>query len=412
MKRRVVVTGLGTVTALGRRVEDLWTCLCDGKSGVSTFVNVDCSQFRVKIGGEMPDWNTDGYLLPKDAKRIDRFVQFALVSAMDAVRDSGIDFEKEDPYRCGVVIGSGIGGLSEIETQHTRLLFKGPSKVSPFTIPKLMVNAASGQVSMQFGLRGLNTAVSTACASASNAIGDAYRAIQHGITDVMITGGSEAALTPMAICGFAAMRALSTRNEDPAKASRPFDVDRDGFVMAEGAGVLVLEEYERAKARGATIHGELVGYGATGDASHITQPVEDGAGAAMAMQLAIEDSGINKEDVGYINAHGTSTTLGDKAETRAIKKVFGDHAYKLNVSSTKSQTGHLLGASGGVEIIVCIEALRNSLIPPTINLDTPDPDCDLNYTANQSQERKLKYAMSNSFGFGGHNASLIVTKCD
>ena len=412
MKRRVVVTGLGTVTALGCRVEELWTRLCNGDSGVSPFTNIDCSQFRVTIGGEIAGWTTEGYLLSKDAKRIDRFAQFALVAAMDAVRDSGIDFGKEDPFRCGVVIGSGIGGLSEIETQHARLLFKGPSKVSPFTIPKLMVNAASGQVSMQFGLRGLNTAVSTACASASNAIGDAFRAIQYGTTDVMITGGTEAALTPMAICGFAAMRALSTRNDDPTRASRPFDNDRDGFVMAEGAGVLVLEEYERAKARGATIHAELIGYGATGDASHITQPAEDGVGAAKAMELAITDANLNQEDVGYINAHGTSTSLGDQAETAAIKSVFGDHAYKLNVSSTKSQLGHLLGASGGVEIIVSIKALQENVIPPTINLDTPDPVCDLNYTPNQPQERKLKYAMSNSFGFGGHNASLIVTKCD
>ena len=412
MKRRVVVTGLGTVTALGCRVEELWTRLCNGESGVSSFANIDCSQFRVTIGGEIADWTTDGYLLPKDAKRIDRFAQFALVAAIDAVRDSGIEFDKEDPFRCGVVIGSGIGGLCEIETQHSRLLFKGPSKVSPFTIPKLMVNAASGQVSIQFGLRGLNTAVSTACASASNAIGDAYRAIQHGTADVMVTGGTEAALMPMAICGFAAMRALSKRNDDPTRASRPFDRDRDGFVMAEGAGVLVLEEYERAKARGANIHAELIGYGATGDASHITQPAADGIGAAKAMEFALVDSGLNKSDIGYINAHGTSTVLGDQAESTAIKSVFGDHAYKLNVSSTKSQLGHLLGASGGVEIIISIKALHEGVIPPTINMDTPDLECDLNYTPNQPQERKLKYAMSNSFGFGGHNASLIVTKCD
>ena len=412
MKRRVVVTGLGAVTALGCRVEELWSRLCNGDSGISSYVNIDCSNFRVTIGGEIADWSTDGYLLPKDAKRIDRFAQFALVAAIDAVRDSGLDFEKEDPFRCGVILGSGIGGLSEIEAQHSRLLLKGPTRVSPFTIPKLMVNAASGQVSMQFGLRGLNTAISTACASASNAIGDALRAIQYGTTDVMITGGAEAALTPMAICGFAAMRALSTRNDDPTRASRPFDKDRDGFVMAEGAGVLVLEEYERAKARGATIYAELVGYGATGDASHITQPAANGVGAAKAMELAIADSGINKEDVSYINAHGTSTNLGDQAETAAIKSVFADHAYKLNVSSTKSQLGHLLGASGGVELIVSIEALRNGVIPPTVNLDTPDPDCDLDYTPNQPKERELKYVMSNSFGFGGHNASLIVTRCD
>ena len=411
MKRRVVVTGLGIVTALGCRVEELWTRLCNGESGISSFANIDCSQFRVKIGGEIADWTTDGYLLQKDAKHIDRFAQFALISAIDAVRDSGIDFEKEDPFRCGVVLGSGIGGLSEIETQHGRLLFKGPSKVSPFTIPKLMVNAASGQVSIKFGLHGINTAVSTACASASNAIGDAYRSIQNGTADIMITGGTEAALTPMAICGFAAMRALSRRNDDPSHASRPFDRDRDGFVMAEGAGVLVLEEYERAKARGANIHAELIGYGATGDASHITQPATDGIGATKAMEFAIADSGIDKNEIGYINAHGTSTPLGDQAETTAIKNVFGDNAYKINVSSTKSQLGHLLGASGGVEIIISIAALNKGVIPPTTNLENPDPECDLNYTPNEPQERELKYVMSNSFGFGGHNASLIVGKC-
>ncbi len=411
MKRRVVVTGLGTVTALGCRVEELWNRVCNGESGISAFANIDCSQFRVKFGGEIAGWTTDGYLSPKDAKHIDRFAQFALVAAVDAARDSGIDFEKEDLFRCGVVLGSGIGGLSEIETQHARLLNLGPSKVSPFTIPKLMVNAASGQVSMRFGLHGINTAVSTACASASNAIGDAYRAVQNGTADVMITGGTEAALTPMAICGFAAMRALSTRNDDPIHASRPFDRDRDGFVMAEGAGVIVLEEYEKAKARGANIYAELVGYGASGDASHITQPAEDGIGAAKAMEFALADAGLDRAEIGYINAHGTSTTLGDQAETTAIKSVFGPHAYKLNVSSTKSQLGHLLGASGGVELILSILALQKGVIPPTINLDNPDPACDLNYTPNQAQERQLKYVMSNSFGFGGHNASLIVTKC-
>lgn len=411
MKRRVVVTGLGTVTALGCRVEELWTRVCNGESGLAAFKNIDCSQFRVKIGGEIADWTTDGYLLPKEAKHIDRFAQFALIAAVDAVRNSGIEFEKEDLFRCGVILGSGIGGLSEIETQHARLLNLGPSKVSPFTIPKLMVNAASGQVSMRFGLHGINTAVSTACASASNAIGDAMRAIQYGTADVMITGGTEAALTPMAICGFAAMRALSTRNDDPVHASRPFDRDRDGFVMAEGAGVLVLEEYERARERGAVIHAELVGFGASGDAAHITQPAEDGIGAAKAMEFALADAGLNRSEIGYINAHGTSTSLGDQAETVAIKSVFGQHAYQLNVSSTKSQLGHLLGASGGVEIILSILALNSGVIPPTINLDNPDPACDLNYTPNQAQERQLKYVMSNSFGFGGHNASLIATKC-
>lgn len=408
MKRRVVVTGLGTVTALSCRTEELWTRLCNGESGVSTFSRYDCSRFRARFGGEIADWSTDGYVTPKETKRLDRFTQFALVAAIDAVRESGIEFAGENPFRCGVILGSGVGGLSEIEKQHTRLLRKGPDKVSAFTIPKLMVNAASGQVSIQFGLRGPNTAVSTACASASNAIGDAFRAIQHGAADVMITGGTEAALTPMAISGFSAMRALSERNDDPPAGSRPFDADRDGFVLAEGAGVLVLEELEHAKSRGATIHAELLGYGASADGAHITQPDKDGVGAAEAMLLALADARLDPTEVDYINAHGTSTPLGDQAETTAIKTVYKQHARQVSISSTKSQLGHLLGASGGVEMIVAIFAILRGVIPPTINYETPDPTCDLEYTPNQARERKVSIAMSNSFGFGGHNASLVV----
>jgi 3-oxoacyl-[acyl-carrier-protein] synthase II len=399
---------MGVVTALGCTTDELWTRVCRGDSGIGMLTRFDCSMFHVRFGGEIHDWSVEPYVGQKDAKRLDRFAQFAMAASIDAVKGTGLDFSKEDPFRCGVIIGSGIGGLSEIETQHAKLLERGPDKVSPFTIPKLMVNAASGQVSIQFGLRGPNTAVSTACASASNAIGDAFNAIRRGDADVMITGGSEAALTPMAIAGFTRMKALSERNEDPQRASRPFDRDRDGFVMAEGAGIIILEELERANARGATIFAELLGCGATADGGHITQPDENGIGAARAMSLALADAQLNPADIDYINMHGTSTPLGDLAETVAIKNVFGDHAYKMSVSSTKSQLGHLLGASGGVELVLSILALRHGVVPPTINLDNPDPACDLDYTPNQARERKMSFVMSNSFGFGGHNASLVV----
>lgn len=408
MKRRVVVTGLGAVTSLSHNVEDLFQRLCNGESGIRTIERFDSSRYRSHFAGEIRDWSTDAYLPSKDAKRLDRFVQYALVSAIDAVKDSGLDFSKEDPWCCGVIYGSGIGGLEELEVQHSRLLEKGPDKVSAFTIPKLIVNAASGHISIHYGLRGPTQAVVTACASASNAIGDAFRMIQRGEITVAITGGSEAAVTPLGISGFGAMRALSERNDDPTGASRPFDRDRDGFVLSEGAGTLVLEDYDHAKARGARIYAELLGYGASADGSHITQPDKEGVGAARAMRRALQDAGVKPEDVGYINAHGTSTPLGDQAESTAIKSVFNDHAYKLNVSSTKSQLGHLLGASGGVELLVAVLALQKGVIPPTINYTTPDPVCDLNYTPNQAQERKLVAAMSNSFGFGGHNASLLV----
>ncbi|HEY2837728.1 MAG TPA: beta-ketoacyl-ACP synthase II, partial [Pirellulales bacterium] len=343
-----------------------------------------------------------------ESKRVDRFTQFALVAGIDAVNDAGLDFTTEDRFRCGVILGSGIGGLHEIETQHSRLIEKGPDKVSAFTIPKLMVNAACGHVSIQYGLRGPNAAVATACASATNAIGDAFKAIQYNDADIMVTGGTEAALTPMGISGFASMRALSENNDDPQHASRPFDRDRDGFVLSEGAGLLILEELEHAKARGANIYAEVLGYGSSADGGHITQPDEHGSGAAKAMQQALRDGRVSLEDVTYINAHGTSTMLGDQAETVAMKTVFGDHARDLSISSTKSQLGHLLGASGGVELVLCVLALNNSLIPPTINYQSPDPKCDLDYTPNTPRERKINAAMSNSFGFGGHNASVII----
>ncbi len=408
MKRRVVVTGIGAVTSLGCRVEELWTRICNGESGIRTLQRYDFSSYRAQIGGEILDWSTDGYVPSKEVKRIDRFAQLGLVSSIDAVKDSGIDFSREDPYRCGVILGSGVGGLREIEIQHTRLLVKGPLKVSPFTIPKMMANAASGQVSIALGLRGPNTTVVTACASATNAIGDALRVIQYGHAEVVISGGTEAAVTPLGLSAFASMRALSERNDDPTAASRPFDKDRDGFVLGEGAGTLVLEELEHAKARGANIYAEVLGYGATADGSHITQPDENGAGATRAMSQALEDARLDPMQIDYINAHGTSTPLGDRAETVAIKSVFNEHAREVSISSTKSQLGHLLGASGGVELVFCVLALRDGVIPPTINYQTPDPLCDLDYTPNQARQRKVSVAMSNSFGFGGHNGSLIV----
>ena len=410
MNRRVVVTGLGAVTSLSCKVPDLWQRILAGESGIRSINTFDTRDFKVNFGGEISDWSTDGYLPPKEAKRLDRFTQFAMVATADAVADSGIDFDQCDRFRVGVILGSGIGGLHEIETQHARLLEKGPDKVSAFTIPKLMVNAACGQVSIAYGLRGPNAAVATACASATNAIGDAFKLIQHGEADCMVTGGTEAAITPMGISGFASMRALSTRNDEPARASRPFDRDRDGFVLSEGAGIVILEEYEMAKARGARIYAEVLGYGVSADGGHITHPDAEGIGAAKAMTAALADAKLNPEQIGYINAHGTSTQLGDAAETKAVKTVFGSFAEEVSISSTKSQLGHLLGASGGVEMVLIVQSLVHGVVPPTINYESPDPDCDLDYTPNRPRERKLTAAMSNSFGFGGHNASIIAGK--
>ncbi len=399
---------MGTVTALSLKVGELWEKILAGESGIHDLKAFDTTKHKVKFGGDIHDWNPDGYIDRKELKRLDLFTQFALVCAVDAVNDSGIDFSKEDLFRCGVIVGSGVGGLNEIEDQMGRLILKGPDKVSAFTIPKLMVNAASGHVSIRYGLRGINFAVATACASATNAMGSAFQSIRSGETDVVITGGTEAACTPMGLASFANMRALSERHDDPQGASRPFDADRDGFVLAEGAGLLVFEEYEHAKARGANIHAEILGYGASADGGHITQPDPEGTGAGRAMSEALTDAGISGDQVDYINAHGTSTPLGDKAETIAIKNVYGDHAYKLSVSSTKSHLGHLLGASGGVELILSILALEHNVCPPTINLQTPDPACDLDYTPNEPKEKQINVVMSNSFGFGGHNASIVA----
>lgn len=408
MRRRVVITGLGVVTALGRTLESYWSGLCEGRSGVAPLTLFDTTHFKVHFGGQVHDWDSDAIFGTKEARRLDRFAQFALVAAEGAVTDSGIDFSNYPAERCGVFIGSGIGGLNEFESQHRNLIEKGPSKISPFTIPKLMVNAGSGQVSIKFGLKGPTSAVATACASAANAIGDALRLIQRGWADVMITGGSEAAITHMGLGGFAAMRALSTRNNDPTRASRPFDRDRDGFILSEGAGILVIEAEEIARARGARIYAELLGYGLSADGTHITAPDEQGRGAARAMRHALDDAGVAAEKIQYINAHGTSTDLGDLAETRAMKAVFGDHAHKCMISSTKSQLGHLLGASGGVELVASSLALHHGVLPPTINLDNPDAECDLDYIPHVAREVRIDHAMSNSFGFGGHNASLVI----
>jgi len=408
MKRRVVVTGLGVVTSLSLKVDDLFDRLCRGESGVHAIRHFDTTEFKVKFGGDIYDWDPGEYIDKKEVKRIDRFTQFALVAGIDAVQDSGLDFAREDSFRCGVVLGSGIGGLNEIEAQMARLLSKGPERVSALTIPKLMLNAAGGNLSIRYGLRGPNYTVATACASATNAIGDAFKTIVYDDADVMITGGTEAAVTPMGLSGFQNMKALSMRNEDPQRASRPFDADRDGFVLSEGAGLIVLEELEHAKARGARIYAELLGYGASGDGGHITQPDEQGEGAAKAMNSALRDARLDPAEMVYINAHGSSTWLNDKAETFAMKRVFGDHARKLSISSTKSNLGHTLGASGGIELVVTAKAIQRGVVPPTINLLTPDPDCDLDYTPHQPRELDIRVAMSNSFGFGGHNASVIL----
>jgi 3-oxoacyl-[acyl-carrier-protein] synthase II len=408
MTRRVVITGMGTVNPLASDVAGTWKALCDGRSGIAPIAQFDTSAFKVHFGGEVKEFNPERYLEAKAARRLDRFAQFALVASIEAVKNSGVDFSKYDPYRCGVILGSGIGGLNEFEEQHSRYRDGGPGKISPFVIPKMIPNAAAGNISIQFGLCGPNTAVSTACASAAHAVGDALRAIKWDYADVMLAGGSEAAITPMGLGGFASMRALSMRNDDPPGASRPFDRDRDGFVLSEGAGVLVLEELEHARRRGAAILAEVLGTGSTADAHHITAPHPEGSGAAEAMRLALRDSKLDPQDIDYINAHGTSTELGDAAETKAIKQVLGPHAYRVAISSTKSMVGHLLGASAGIALIGCALSIRHGVVHPTINLQTPDPSCDLDYVPNNARVMPVRRAMSNSFGFGGHNCCVVV----
>ncbi len=412
-KRRVVLTGLGSVNPLACNVGEFWDALLSGASGIRRIARFDPEPFASQIGGEVQNWEaiTSEMVASRECKRMDRFCQFAVQSAIDAVADSGLDFSREQTERCAVIIGSGIGGLQELEDQHLRMLSKGPSRVSPLTVPKLMANAASGNVSILWGLHGPNHAVVTACASASNAVGEAIRIVQEDKADIAITGGSEAAVTRIGLASFCALKGLSTRNDDPAHASRPFDKDRDGFLLSEGAGIVVIEELGRARKRGARIYAELVGYGCSGDGYHITAPDPEGTGAVLAMKRALDDASIAPQEVGYINAHGTSTVLGDVAETLAIKKVFGDYAKKgLLVSSTKSSTGHLLGASGGVELIACALAIQDGVLPATMNLEQPDEKCDLDYIPNTPREKKVDVVLSNSFGFGGHNACLLLKR--
>ena len=412
-RRRVVITGMGTVNPLARSVGPYWDALMACKSGISRIERFDPTPFTSQIGGEVKDWTRVEYesYSARESKRLDRFTQFAVQAAIEAVEDSGLDFENEDVERCAVIVGSGIGGLHELETQTERMVHGGPRRVSPFTVPKLMANAASGMISIIWGLQGPNYAVVTACASGANSIGEAGKLLLRGDSDIAITGGAEAALTRVGLASFCSLRGLSTRNDDPERASRPFDRDRDGFLLAEGAGVIVLEELEHAKARGAKIYAELIGYGASGDAHHITAPDPKGAGAILAMKRCLADGQVNVEDVDYINVHGTSTQLGDIAETGAIKNVFGSYAKNgLVVSSTKGATGHLLGASGGVEIIASALAIRDGTIPPTLNLENPDEGCDLDYCPLTPREMDVNVVLSNSFGFGGHNACLLIRK--
>jgi 3-oxoacyl-[acyl-carrier-protein] synthase II len=412
-KRRVVITGLGVVTPLGEELELFWNRLLEGHSGIKKLTRiVGIENYPVRIGGEITPAEFDPLksIEHKSMKRLDPFSVYAMCAGIHAVKDSGIDFEKVNRHRAGVVVGSGIGGISTMEEEYDVLTAKGVRRVSPFTVPKLMVNAAAGNLSIQWGLKGPVSATATACATAGNAIIDAYKTIQYEDAEVMIAGGSEAALTKLGLASFCALRALSQRNEEPTKASRPFEKNRNGFVMSEGAGIVVLEEYEHAKSRGARIYAELVGVGATGDGCHITAPDENGSGAAAAMTKALQEARLNPDQIGYINAHGTSTELGDLAETKAVKNVFGGAARSVAISSTKSSLGHSLGASGGIELVITALALTRGHLPPTINYDEPDSECDLDYVPNVARRQELRYAMSNSFGFGGHNTSLLIAK--
>jgi 3-oxoacyl-[acyl-carrier-protein] synthase II len=409
-KRRVVVSGIGMVSPLGIGNEPTWRGLLEGRSGIDRITKFDPADFPCQIAGEVRGFVPEQWIEKKEVKKSDTFIHYAIAAAQMAVDDSGLDTSSCDTERMGVVIGSGIGGLPLIEEMHRKMLDKGPGRISPFFIPGLIVNLAAGHISIRFTCKGPSSAPATACATGAHAIGDAYKIIQRDEADVMFAGGTEAVITPLAVGGFAAMRALSTRNDDPQHASRPWDLNRDGFVMGEGAGILLLEERERAIRRGANIYCELTGYGMSSDAYHITSPAEDGSGMINVMRRALKDAGLQPEDIDYINAHGTSTPLGDKAETVAIKGVFGDHAYKLAVSSTKSMTGHLLGAAGGFEAAVAAMVVKEDILPPTINHETPDPDCDLDYVPNQARRKEVRHVLSNSFGFGGTNATLVFSK--
>jgi 3-oxoacyl-[acyl-carrier-protein] synthase II len=400
---------MGVMTSLGHDLETFWSNLMEGKSGVGMIELFDVSEYPTRIAAEIKDFDPEQYFDRKEARRMDRFVQFAVAASLMALKDAGLNVKEDtDPERVGVSVGSGIGGLSTWEEQHKILLEKGPKRVSPFFIPMMIANMASGQISMLTGAKGPNSTAVTACATGTHSIGDSFKMIMRGDADVMICGGAEATISPTGVAGFCALRAMSTRNDEPARASRPFDTDRDGFVMGEGSGILILESLEHAKKRGARIYGEVIGYGMSGDAYHMTDPDPDGA--ARCMIKAIKDAGIAPEEIDYINAHGTSTPVGDRSETTAIKAALGDHAYKVAVSSTKSMTGHLLGAAGGVEALICGLALKHGYIPPTINLENQDPECDLDYVPNKPRQADLRVAMSNSFGFGGHNATIILRK--
>ncbi|HKJ10114.1 MAG TPA: beta-ketoacyl-ACP synthase II [Gammaproteobacteria bacterium] len=409
-KRRVVITGLGIVSPVGLSVKEAWDNIVAGNSGIGPITQFDVSAFPVRFGGVVRDFDVSEYISPKEARKMDPFIHYGIAAACQAIRDAGLEVTDENAARMGVSIGSGIGGISSIEKGYKAFLDGGPRKISPFFVPSSIVNMISGNLSIMYGMRGPNISLVTACATGTHSIGDAARIIAYNDADVMIAGGSEFATTPTGLGGFAAARALSTRNDDAQAASRPWDRDRDGFVLSDGAGVVVLEEYEHARRRGATIYAEVAGFGMSGDAYHMTQPREGGEGAVQCMQAALSDAGLNAADVDYINGHGTSTPAGDKAETQAIKACFGDHAYKLAVSSTKSMTGHLLGAAGGVEAVFTALAIRDQVAPPTINLDNADPDCDLDYVPNTARDLKIEIAMSNSFGFGGTNGTLVLRR--
>ncbi|TZE83383.1 beta-ketoacyl-ACP synthase II [Calorimonas adulescens] len=409
-KKRVVITGMGVITPIGIGLDEYWNALKEGKSGIDYITKFDASEYSTRIAGEVKAFDPVDYIDKKEAKRMDRFTQFAVAATSMAIKDASLDLAKEDSERIGVILGTGVGGIETLEDQFRVFYEKGPGKVSPFFIPMMIANMAAGQVAIIFGAKGVNETTISACASATNAIGDAFRFIQNGEADIIITGGAEAPITPTAFAGFCSMKAMSTHNDNPKEASRPFDAERDGFVMGEGAGILILEELTHALRREARIYAEIVGYGLTADAYHITTPAPEGEGAARAMRNALNDAGISPEEVQYINAHGTSTDYNDKFETMAIKTVFKDHAYKLAVSSTKSMTGHLLGAAGGIESVATVLSIYDGFVAPTINYKTPDPECDLDYVPNTGRHIDINYAVKNNFGFGGQNASLIFKK--
>lgn len=410
MRRRVVVTGLGMVSALGTGVRKNWEAVCAGKSGIGPITKFDASPFPSQIAGEVKDFRSEDFMDKQQVRRFDIFIHYAMASARMAMEDSGLTINSGNSHRVGCLMGSGLGGLNMLEHYHKVLLEKGPRRISPFFIPGMIANMAPGQIAIEFGAKGPNISVETACAASCHAVGESFRMIREGIADAMITGGSEAVITPLALGGFCAMRALSTRNHEPEKASRPFDLERDGFVMGEGAGMLILEELTQALERGAEVYAEMAGYGLSGDAYHVSAPEPNGEGAISCMGMAIKDAGIDPKDIDYINAHGTSTKLNDLSENKAIKAVFGEHAHKLAISSTKSMIGHVLGGAGGIEAVYTVLAIKHGIIPPTINYETPDPECDLDYVPNEARKAKIDVAISNSLGFGGHNVTLVVKR--